>query len=75
MCGRMLFLGLGRDWVQPCCRQRIGTRWNCAPPYKECRKFEQPSRRCALERLEKKKWTKKVFDIVEHLKDALQWSM
>ena len=71
--GRMLFLGLGTGLGSALIVDGVLEPLELAHlPYKNAGSFEQQVGAAALERLGEKKWTKKVFDIVEHLKDALQ---
>jgi predicted NBD/HSP70 family sugar kinase len=71
--GRMLFLGLGTGLGSALIVDGVLEPLELAHlPYKNAGSFEQQVGAAALERVGEKKWTKKVFDIVEHLKDALQ---
>jgi len=71
--GRMLFLGLGTGLGAALIVDSVLEPLELAHlPYKNAGSFEQQVGAAALERVGEKKWTKKVFDIVEHLKDALQ---
>jgi polyphosphate glucokinase len=71
--GRMLFLGLGTGLGSALIVDSVLEPLELAHlPYKNAGSFEQQVGAAALERVGEKKWTKKVFDIVEHLKDALQ---
>src|SRR5882762_8394 len=71
--GRMLFLGVGTGLGSALIVDGVLEPLELAHlPYKNAGSFEQKVGAAALERVGEKKWTKKVFDIVEHLKDALQ---
>jgi len=71
--GRMLFLGLGTGLGSALIVNSVLEPLELAHlPYKNAGSFEQLVGAAALKRLGEKRWTKNVFDIVEHLKDALQ---
>lgn len=71
--GRMLFLGLGTGLGSALIVDGVLEPMELAHlPYKNAGSFEQQVGAAALERLGEKKWTKNVFDIVEHLRDAFQ---
>jgi len=71
--GRMLFLGLGTGLGSALIVDGVLEPLELAHlPYKDAGSFEQQVSAAALKRLGEKSWTKNVFDIVEHLKDALQ---
>jgi polyphosphate glucokinase len=71
--GRMLFLGLGTGLGSALIVDGVLEPLELAHlPYKNAGSFEQYVGAAALNRLGEKKWTMNVFDIVEHLKDALQ---
>jgi len=71
--GRMLFLGLGTGLGSALIVNGVLEPLELAHlPYKNGETFEQLVGAAALNRLKEKTWTKNVFDIVEHLKEALQ---
>ncbi|HEV8133649.1 MAG TPA: glycoside hydrolase family 15 protein [Pyrinomonadaceae bacterium] len=71
--GRMLFLGLGTGLGSALIVNGALEPLELAHlPYKNGETFEQLVGAAALNRLGEKKWTKNVFDIIEHLKEALQ---
>lgn len=71
--GRMLFLGLGTGLGSALIVDGVLEPLELAHlPYKNAATFEQSVGAAALQRLGEKRWAKKVFDIVAHLKDALQ---
>jgi polyphosphate glucokinase len=71
--GRMLFLGLGTGLGSALIVDGVIEPLELAHlPYKNAGSFEQLVGAAALKRLGEKKWTKNVFDIVEHLRDAFQ---
>jgi len=71
--GRMLFLGLGTGLGSALIVDGVLEPLELAHlPYRNAGSFEQLVGAAALKRFGEKKWTKNVFDIVEHLKDALQ---
>jgi|GEM_PF-90027 len=71
--GRMLFLGLGTGLGSALIVDGVLEPLELAHlPYKGAESFEDLVGAAALKRLGEKRWTKNVFDIVEHLTDALQ---
>jgi glucoamylase len=71
--GRMLFLGLGTGLGSALIVDGVLEPLELAHlAYKNGRSFEQLIGAAALKRFGEEEWTKNVFDIVEHLKDALQ---
>jgi polyphosphate glucokinase len=70
--GRMLFLGLGTGLGSAMIFEGLLEPMELAHlPYKKGRTYEQCVGIAALERYGKKKWTKRVFEIVADLKRAL----
>jgi hypothetical protein len=71
--GRMLFLGLGTGLGSALIVNGALEPLELAHlPYKNGETFEQLVGAAALNKLGQTKWTKNVFDVVEHLKEALQ---
>jgi polyphosphate glucokinase len=71
--GRMLFLGLGTGLGSALIVDGVLEPLELAHlPYKNAGSFEQQVGAAALERLGEKEWTKNVFEIVAHLRDAFQ---
>src|ERR1041385_1351198 len=71
--GRMLFLGLGTGLGSALIVDGVLEPLELAHlPYKNDRSFEELVGAAALNRLGEKRWARNVFDVVEHLKEALQ---
>jgi hypothetical protein len=71
--GRMLFLGLGTGLGSALIVNGALEPLELAHlQYKNGETFEELVGAAALNRLGEKKWTKNVFDVIEHLKEALQ---
>lgn len=71
--GRMLFLGLGTGLGSALIMEGVlGPLELAHLPYKKGRTYEDYVGKRGLEKMGKKKWRRHVFDVVEHLKNAME---